>query len=165
MHMPGGQLYTMLRQFLFASFARLLYERAAGSADPDVAGIAGKAVKEMAYHARHAGEWVVRLGDGTDESHARAQSSLDRCWRYTAELFVQDAVDDGIVADGIALDHAAIKSRWDAMVNEVLQRATLVRPADGPMQRGGRVGRHTEHLGHLLATMQSVARAHPGASW
>jgi ring-1,2-phenylacetyl-CoA epoxidase subunit PaaC len=156
---------TMVRQFLFDAYSVLVLDALASCAHEGVAAIAAKALKEDKYHLRHSSEWVVRLGDGTDESHARAQSSLDRSWRYTAELFDRDGVDDGIASDGIALDHAAIKSRWDAMVNEVLQRATLVRPADGPMQRGGRVGRHTEHLGHLLATMQSVARAHPGASW
>ena len=93
------------------------------------------------------------------------QRALDAAWRYTGELFQRDAVDDAVAAMGVELDQAAIKSRWDAIVDDVLARATLVRPTDGPMQRGGRTGRHTEHLGHLLATMQIVARSHPGARW
>jgi ring-1,2-phenylacetyl-CoA epoxidase subunit PaaC len=156
---------TMVRQFLFDVHSVLVLDALASCKHEGVAAIAAKALKEDKYHLRHSSEWVVRLGDGTAESHARVQASLDRFWRYTGELFDRDAIDEGVASEGIALDHAAIKSRWDAMVNDVLQRATLTRPADGPMQRGGRVGRHTEHLGHLLATMQSVARAHPGATW
>jgi len=131
----------------------------------ELAAIAAKAIKEDKYHLRHSSEWVVRLGDGTDESRARVQASLDRLWKYTGELFATDEVDRAVEAAGIAIDMAGIKSRWDAIVNDVLSRATLTRPADGPMQGGGRRGRHTEHIGHLLATMQSVARAHPGATW
>lgn len=156
---------TMVRQFLFDAYSVLLLEALAGCAHAGVAAIAAKALKEDKYHLRHSSEWVVRLGDGTAESHARVQGSLDRLWRYTGELFTADAVDEAVAAEGIAVDHAALKMRWDAIVNEVLARATLTRPADGPMQLGGRRGRHTEHLGHLLATMQSVARAHPGATW
>jgi ring-1,2-phenylacetyl-CoA epoxidase subunit PaaC len=156
---------TMVRQFLFDAHSVLVLDALATCKHEGVAAIAAKALKEDKYHLRHSSEWVVRLGDGTAESHARVQASLDRFWRYTGELFERDGIDDAVAKDGIALDSAAIKSRWDAMVNDVLQRATLTRPADGPMQRGGRIGRHTEHLGHLLATMQSVARAHPGASW
>lgn len=156
---------TMVRQFLFDAHSVLVLDALATCKHDAVAAIASKALKEDKYHLRHSSEWVVRLGDGTDESHARVQASLDRCWKYTAELFDRDAIDEGIAKDGITIDQAAMKSRWDAMVNDVLQRATLTRPADGPMQRGGRIGRHTEHLGHLLSTMQSVARAHPGASW
>jgi ring-1,2-phenylacetyl-CoA epoxidase subunit PaaC len=156
---------TMLRQFLFDAYSVLLLDELTRCGHEGVAAIAAKALKESKYHLRHSSEWVVRLGDGTEESHARVQASLDRLWKYTGELFTSDEVEAGVAADGIRVDLAAIKSRWDAMVNDVLARATLVRPADGPMQLGGRRGRHTEHIGHLLATMQSVARAHPGASW
>jgi len=156
---------TMVRQFLFDAHSVLLLEALTKCGHADVAAIAAKALKEDKYHLRHSSEWIVRLGDGTADSHERVQKSLDRLWRYTGELFDQDAVDAAVQADGIAVDMAGIKVRWDAMVDDVLARATLTRPADGAMQRGGRRGRHTEHLGHLLATMQSVARAHPGASW
>ena len=93
------------------------------------------------------------------------QQSLDELWRFTGELFDRDAVDDAVAAQGIVVDHAALKARWDTIVDDVLTRATLTRPADGPVRRGGRQGRHTEALGHMLAEMQIVARSHPGASW
>ncbi len=156
---------TMVRQFLFDAHSVLLWEALAGCGHAGIAGIAAKALKEDKYHLRHSSEWVVRLGDGTEESRARVQRSLDRLWKYTAELFAADEIDDAVAALGVRVDAAGLRARWDAMVNEVLARATLTRPAEGAAQRGGRRGRHTEHLGHLLATMQSVARAHPGATW
>ena len=156
---------TMVRQFLFDAHSVLLLESLTKCGHETLAAIAAKALKEGKYHLRHSSEWVVRLGDGTEESHQRVQASLDRLWKYTGELFAHDDIDAAVASHGVAVDHAGLKSRWDAMVNDVLARATLTRPADGPMQMGGRRGRHTEHLGHLLATMQSVARAHPGASW
>lgn len=156
---------TIVRQFLFDAYSVLLWEALLGVPHEGLAAIAAKAIKEDRYHLRHSSEWVVRLGDGTAESQARVQGSLDRLWRYTGELFEADAIDQAVAAQGIVVDHRALKARWDQLVDDVLARATLVRPADGPIQRGGRTGRHTEHLGHLLATMQSVARAHPGARW
>ncbi|MEY4608170.1 MAG: hypothetical protein RL625_387 [Gemmatimonadota bacterium] len=156
---------TIVRQFLFDAYSALLWESLLGVPHEGLAAIAAKAIKEDRYHLRHSSEWVVRLGDGTPESHGRVQGSLDRLWRYTGELFEADAIDQAVAAQGIVVDHRALRSRWDHLVDDVLGRATLVRPAEGAMQRGGRVGRHTEHLGHLLATMQSVARAHPGARW
>lgn len=163
---PNGDFgYTMMRQFLFDAFSVLQWEALTRATHEGVAAIAAKSLKEAKYHLRHSSEWVVRLGDGTAESQARVQRSLDSIWRFTGELFARDVVDEAVVALGVPFDQAAIKSRWDAIVDDVLGRATLVRPADGPMQRGGRTGRHTEHLGHLLATMQIVARSHPGARW
>jgi ring-1,2-phenylacetyl-CoA epoxidase subunit PaaC len=156
---------TMVRQFLFDAHSVLLLDELTKCGHAGLAAIAAKAIKEDKYHLRHSSEWVVRLGDGTDDSHARVQASLDRLWKYTGELFLTDEVDRAVEAAGIAIDAAGIKARWDTIVNDVLARATLTRPADGPMQKGGRRGRHTEHIGHLLATMQSVARAHPGATW
>lgn len=156
---------TMVRQFLFDAYSVLQLEALTKCGHETLAAIAAKALKEDKYHLRHSSEWVVRLGDGTPESHTRVQASLDRLWKYTGELFAADDIDAAVVALGVSVDQAGIKARWDAIVNDVLVRATLTRPADGPMQIGGRRGRHTEHLGHLLATMQSVARAHPGASW
>jgi ring-1,2-phenylacetyl-CoA epoxidase subunit PaaC len=156
---------TMVRQFLFDAYSVLQLEALAKCGHETLAAIAAKGLKEDKYHLRHSSEWVVRLGDGTPESHARVQGSLDRLWTYTGELFAADDIDAAVAALGVSVDQAGIKARWDAIVNDVLARATLTRPADGPMQGGGRRGRHTEHLGHLLATMQSVARAHPGASW
>lgn len=156
---------TMVRQFFFDAYAVLLLDELTRAGHEQFAAIAAKALKETKYHLRHSSEWVVRLGDGTAESHARVQASVNRLWKYTGELFVADEIDTAVRAAGIAVDLAGIQTRWTSMVDDVLKRATLTKPADTPMQKGGRRGRHTEHIGHLLATMQSVARAHPGATW
>jgi ring-1,2-phenylacetyl-CoA epoxidase subunit PaaC len=164
--LPNGDFaFTMMRQFLFDAYSVLVWDALSQAADARVAALAAKSLKEDKYHLRHSSEWVVRLGDGTDESHGRAQQALDALWRYTGELFDHDGVDDAVAADGIVVDHDALRARWQGIVAEVFQRATLVTPADGPMRRGGRAGRHTEHLGHLLSEMQIVARSHPGAAW
>jgi ring-1,2-phenylacetyl-CoA epoxidase subunit PaaC len=164
---PNGDFaVTMVRQFLFDAHSVLLWDQLARGPHAAVAAIAAKSLKEDTYHVRHSSEWVVRLGDGTEESHARAQAALDALWPYSAELFEHDDVDSRVAAEhGIVVDHEARRALWDTMVNDVLQRATLVRPTNPGMRSGGRRGRHSESLGHLLATMQSVARAHPGASW
>jgi len=163
---PKGDFgYTMMRQFLFDVHSVLLWDALAGAKQETLAAIAAKSLKEDKYHLRHSSEWVVRLGDGTEESHARIQASLDELWRFTGELFEHDAVDEAVAALGVRVDHDALRSRWESMVRDVLARATLTVPTDVAMQGGGRRGRHTEHLGHLLATMQIVARSHPGAEW
>ena len=163
---PNGDFaHTMLRQFLFATFARLTYEGAAGSRDAGIAGIAGKAVKEMAYHARHAGEWVVRLGDGTEESRERAARALANLWPYTHELFMADGIDRAMAAAGMLPDPEGLREPWLADVDSVLERATLARPADGWRPEGGRRGQHSEHLSYILAEMQVLPRTFPGASW
>jgi ring-1,2-phenylacetyl-CoA epoxidase subunit PaaC len=135
------------------------------SKDARLAAIAAKAVKEMAYHVRHSAEWVIRLGDGTEESHARAQAALDDLWMYTGEMFHCADGEHALVESGIAPDRAALKSAWDSTIDRVLSEATLERPPDRWMQTGGRRGQHTEHLGRLLAEMQVLHRAHPGAKW
>lgn len=164
--LPDGDFaFTMLRQFLFATYARLLYDRLSGSSDGELAGIAGKAVKEMAYHARHAGEWMVRLGDGTEESHGRTARALDELWPYTHELFMVDEVDRAMAAAAIMPDPASLREPWLAEVDQVLERATLARPADGWRPEGGRRGVHTEHLGYILAEMQVLPRTYPGVKW
>jgi ring-1,2-phenylacetyl-CoA epoxidase subunit PaaC len=164
--LPKGDFaFTIMRQFLFGVAAYYHLEGLARSTQAELAGIAAKALKETRYHVRHSGEWVIKLGDGTAESHDRAQRALDELWRYTGEMFLTDAVDARLVAAGIAPDLSEIEPRWSAQVSEVLGRATLATPSAGYMQRGGRVGRHTEHLGHMLSEMQIVARSHPGAQW
>lgn len=163
---PNGDFGdTIVRQFLYSLHALLVLDALQRCAHPELAGIAAKAVKETRYHVRHSGEWLVRLGDGTAESHDRVQASLDRLWRYTGELFAGDDVEARLVAQGLAVAPASVREAWDAQVREVAGLATLTLPADVYMQRGGRSGRHTEHLGHLLAEMQIVARSHPGAKW
>jgi ring-1,2-phenylacetyl-CoA epoxidase subunit PaaC len=164
--LPRGDFgFTMARQFLFDVYSVLLLDALSSCAHEQLAAIAAKSLKECKYHLRHSSEWVVRLGDGTAESHARVQASLDELWRYTGELFAHDQIDEAVAALGVSVDVGALKARWDSMVQDVLQRATLTAPTDVVMSMGGRRGRHTEHLGHLLSVMQSVARAHPGASW
>jgi ring-1,2-phenylacetyl-CoA epoxidase subunit PaaC len=163
---PNGDFAaTMVRHLLYAAFMHSYLQALQKSADARLAEIAAKAVKEMAYHVRHAAEWVIRLGDGTEESHARAAAALDELWMYTGELFTMDEGERALVGKGIAVDRATIRPAWDATVDRVLAEATLKRPADRWMQAGGRSGRHSEHLGHLLAEMQVLHRAHPGATW
>ena len=161
----GDFAFTIVRQFLFSVVAYYQLEGLQRSAHPDLAGIAAKALKETRYHVRHAGEWMLKLGDGTDESHRRAQDALDSLWRYTGELFMADPIEDGLVGAGIAPALAPLESKWRAQVTDVITRATLAVPESSYMQRGGRQGRHTEHLGRMLSEMQIVARSHPGAQW
>jgi ring-1,2-phenylacetyl-CoA epoxidase subunit PaaC len=151
--LPNGDYgRTIVRQFLFDAWSVLHLEQLQRVAHTELAGIAAKAHKEARYHVRHSGEWLIRLGDGTDESHRRVQTALDDLWPYTGELFQ----DEGT---------AALAPTWREVVSDVVQRATLALPPDGYMHGGGRQGRHTEHLGHLLDEMQILARSHPGAKW
>jgi ring-1,2-phenylacetyl-CoA epoxidase subunit PaaC len=164
--LPRGDFaFTTARQFLVSVFEALHLERLQASKHSDLAGIAAKAFKETRYHARHSTDWMLKLGDGTTESHQRAQAAIDELWRFTGELFETDELERGLVAEGVAVDREALRAPWRDEVSRVLQAATLTVPDDGFMQRGGREGKHTEHLGHLLAEMQIVARSFPGAEW
>ena len=166
MELPRGDFaFTMARQFLVSAFEVLQLERLQTSKHADLAGIAAKALKESRYHLRHSADWMLKLGDGTTESHGRVQAAIDELWRFTGELFEVDNVEMELVAQNIAVDCAALRDRWREEVSRLLKAATLTLPDDGFMQRGGREGRHTEHLGHLLAEMQIVARSFPGAEW
>ena len=162
--LPRGDFaFTIARQFLVSVFEALQLERLQSSKNADLAGIAAKAFKETRYHVRHSAGWMLKLGDGTTESHDRTQAAIDDLWRFTGELF--ENTDKALVEQGIAVDCASLREPWKTEVARVLQAATLNMPDDGFMQRGGREGRHTEHLGHLLAEMQIVARSFPGAEW
>ena len=164
--LPNGDFaFTIVRQFLFDAWDQLLLDALGRGADAELAGIAAKAAKEARYHLRHSAEWVVMLGDGTVESHARAQAALDELWRFTGEPFLGDELDASLAAAGIAPDPASLREPWLARVREVAAAATLRLPDDRSVARGGRRGLHTEHLGRMLSEMQSVARAHPGAEW
>jgi len=164
--LPNGDFAaTIIRQFLFDAWDVLVLERLTAASNQSLAGIAAKALKEAKYHLRHTAEWVRMLGDGTAESHARAQRALDDLWPYSAELFLSDAIDAEAVASGSGVDVESLRARWRQTVDRVIGEATLTVPKDGFAPRGGRTGRHTEHLGRMLADMQSLARAHPGAAW
>jgi ring-1,2-phenylacetyl-CoA epoxidase subunit PaaC len=154
-----------VRQFLYSAFADPYWRGMMASADPTLAAIAAKSEKESAYHLRHSAEWVIRLGDGTAESQRRAQNAVDALWPYTGELFMADAADRELMARRIVVDPEALRKQWESIVDEVLQRATLRRPPSGWMQTGGRAGRHSEHLGHVLAELQFLQRSYPGATW
>ena len=163
---PNGDFaQTMARQFLFSTWQELLFTALANSADATLAAIAAKAVKETTYHASLACEWVVRLGDGTDESRARMANGLDWMWRFVDELFHADLVDETALSLGAGVDAPALRAAWDARVDAVLADAGLERPAALRGIIGGRVGRHSEHLGHMLCEMQYLQRAYPGATW
>ncbi len=161
----GDFAFTIVRQFFFSVFSLLQMQALQQSNNAELAGIAAKAVKEAKYHVRHSAQWVVTLGDGTPDSHARAQRAVDELWRYTGELFMADDVEADVVAAGLGVDPSTLETAWRAQVDDILRRATLTVPAVNYMQRGGRAGKHTEHLGHMLSEMQIVARSHPGASW
>lgn len=165
--LPIGDFgFTIARQFLFDAYSVHLLDALTRSNHPDLAALATRALKEDRYHLRHSAEWMVRLGDGTEESHGRVARGLEECWRFTGELFLADAVDRELLSAGIGADLAIVRERWQETVAEVLGRATLEMPIgeQGPPVNVGR-GNHTEHLGHLLSVMQITARSHPGANW
>jgi ring-1,2-phenylacetyl-CoA epoxidase subunit PaaC len=163
---PNGDFGdTIVRQFLFDAWQSGLYEGLARSTDPTLAAVAAKGLREAAYHLRYSGGWLVRLGDGTAESHARVERSLLRLWPFVNELFDDDDVDRAMAAAGIAPLPSALEPAWRSRVEEALAAARLARPADAPFGWYGKQGRHSEHLGYLLAEMQSLHRAHPGATW
>jgi ring-1,2-phenylacetyl-CoA epoxidase subunit PaaC len=159
----GDFAFSIARLLLVTAFTDPFWRAAVNSTDSTISAIAAKAEKETAYHLRHAAEWLIRLGDGTAESHRRAQTALDDLWPYTGELFTVDSVPP--IDAGILPEPASIYETWNATIDSISARATLTRPADCWMQSGGRVGRHTEHLGHLLADMQYLQRTYPGATW
>lgn len=163
---PNGDFsHTIVRQLLVDAFQLELYEALQASADKRLAEIAEKALKETRYHFRYSAGWVIRLGDGTEESHRRVQSALDHLWRFTRELFAEDDVDREMARLGIAPSLADLEPRWSMHIDDVLKQATLTRPPDVPYVWYGKRGQHTEHLGYLLAEMQFLHRAYPGASW
>jgi ring-1,2-phenylacetyl-CoA epoxidase subunit PaaC len=163
---PNGDFgRTIVRQFLLDAWQLEVYEGLLESKDARLAGIAAKAIKETRYHFRFSSGWLVRLGDGTAESHRRVQGALNELWRFTTELFAADEVDNVLTASGIAPDLSTLLPRWSTRVDEVLKEATLLRPAPVPYQWHGKRGVHTEHLGHMLGEMQHLQRTYPGAQW
>ena len=163
---PNGDFArTMVRQFFYAAFADLYWRAMMQSSDPTLAAIAAKSEKESAYHLRHSSEWIIRLGDGTEESHRRGQTAVDDLWAYTGEMFRVDDSERGMIEKGIAIDPTKLHAQWQKTVTSVMGEATLALPKSDWMQQGGRDGRHSEHLGHLLSELQSMPRTFPGATW
>ena len=156
---------TIVRNFLYSSLMVLVWDQLQGSKDAQLAAIAAKSLKEVRYHLRHSRDWLVRLGDGTDVSHAKAQAALDQLLPYTQEFWTTSPQESAALANGTGIDMAALQGNWNQIVDEALQEATLQRPAAGGFVPTGKQGVHSEHLGFVLAEMQSLARQHPGATW
>lgn len=164
--LPRGDFaFTVLRNLMVATFLGLLWQRLAASSDAELAAIAGKAAKEARYHRQHSADWVVRLGDGTDESRARCEAALAGLWPYAVELFESDAVDEAAAAAGLGPRWAELREPWLAALRAVLDEAGLAVPADTAFRSTGKQGRHSEHMGYILAEMQYLQRAYPGAVW
>jgi ring-1,2-phenylacetyl-CoA epoxidase subunit PaaC len=161
----GDFARTMVRQFLYAAFADLYWRAMMKSSDATLAAIAAKSEKESAYHLRHSSEWIVRLGDGTEESHRRAQAAIDDLWAFTGEMFEFDDSERVLIDARIAIDPATLRPHWLKTISDIVSEATLALPKSDWMQQGGRSGRHSEHLGHLLSELQSMQRTFPGATW
>lgn len=164
--LPRGDFaLTMLRNCALAIFFKLLWQRLESSSDEELAAIAGKAVKEARYHRQHAADWVVRLGDGTDESRRRSVAALAELWRYAAELFESDAVDEAAQASGLGPRWVELREPWLVEMKAVLDEAGLEAPAESAFRSTGKLGRHSEHMGYILADMQYLQRAFPGGVW
>lgn len=161
----GDYAKTILRQALIDAYNILLYTELAKSKDETLAGIAQKAIKEVTYHFRHTSSWVIRFGDGTEESHNKIQEALNELWRFTGELFEQDEVEETLIKQGIAVDVKAFQTKWEKQMDELFTKATLKKPETVFMQTGGRKGLHTEHLGYMLSEMQTLPRMLPDAKW
>jgi ring-1,2-phenylacetyl-CoA epoxidase subunit PaaC len=163
---PNGDFArTMVRQFFYSAFADLYWRAMTKSSDGTLAAVAARSEKESAYHLRHSSEWVIRLGDGTAESHARAQVAIDDLWAFTGEMFSVDEAERGLIDEGIAADPAGLRPHWLKTISAVVGEATLSLPGSSWMQQGGRSGRHSEHLGHLLSELQYMQRTFPGLTW
>lgn len=163
---PNGDFgQTILRQFFISTFQSNFFEHLMKSKDAMLAGLAEKSVKEVNYHLRHSSEWVKRLGDGTPESRKRMTDAIEALWIYTGDMFEMDETDKSLLREGIGVDLAEVKQLWDKQVKNVFDQSTLSIPESSFMISGSRQGKHTEHLGHLLAEMQSLPRAFPGAAW
>lgn len=161
----GDYAKTIIRQVFIDCFDLYFYQALAKSKDETLAGIAQKSIKEVTYHLRHSSSWVERFGNGTEESHIRAQNALNELWQYTGELFEMNEVDEALIKEGIAVDLNLIKQQWEKYISELFEKSTLTIPENVFMQTGSRKGIHTEHLGFLLAEMQALPRMYPSAKW
>ncbi len=161
----GDFAFTVLRNAMIATFLKLAWQSLASSTDSELAAIAGKAVKEARYHQQHAGDWVVRLGDGTPESRQRIEAALIQLWRYTPELFSADSIDDHAAASGLGPRWSELRAPWLADMTALLDEAGLALPQDTAFCSTGKRGQHSEHMGHILSEMQYLQRAYPGGVW
>jgi ring-1,2-phenylacetyl-CoA epoxidase subunit PaaC len=163
---PNGDFgQTIMRQFLVSTYQYYFFDVLRKSFDKTLSALAEKSLKEISYHVRHSAEWVKRLGDGTDESHRRIVNSVDELWMFTGDFFLMDETDHSLIKEGIAVDLLKVKQQWEKHVGDVFRLAKLAIPENIFMIHGSREGKHTEHLGHMLAEMQSLTRAFPGAQW
>jgi len=162
---PGDFAFTVLRNTMMATWFRLMWERLRESSDAELAAIAGKAVKEARYHQQHSCDWVVRLGDGSDESARRMRAALDMLWCYSAELFEADDVDSWAAANGLGPRWDSLREPWLAEMQALFDEAKLVMPADSAFRSTGKLGVHSEHMGYILTDMQYLQRAYPGGAW
>lgn len=161
----GDYAKTIVRQAIMDCFDFYFYQELAKSKDETLAGIAQKSIKEVTYHLRHTSSWVERFGDGTEESHIKAQTAVNELWQYTGELFEMNEVDEILIKEGIAVDLNAIKAKWETHMQGLLTKSTLTKPENVFMQTGSRKGIHTEHLAYILAEMQALPRMYPDAKW
>lgn len=163
---PNGHFGdTVARNFLHSAFFYHLFQSLKNSKDEMIAAHAAKSIKEVTYHLRHSSEWLVRLGDGTEESHNKVQESLNDMWEFTGDLFEMNEVDEILIKEGIAVDLTEVKKEWDKTISQVIDRATLIKPEECYMQTGRLNAMHSEYLGHLIAEMQFLQRAYPEAKW
>jgi ring-1,2-phenylacetyl-CoA epoxidase subunit PaaC len=163
---PNGDFaFTMMKQFLYSTFVKYLYEALSNSNDETIKGFAAKALKEVKYHYRHSSEWIVRFGNGTSESKERAQFALDELWRFTDDLFAMNNVDEELISTGISVNLNDIFDKWKFSIEKIIHDANLDIPENSNRINGGINGIHTEHLGHLLCEMQYLQHAYPGAKW
>lgn len=163
---PNGDFaHTMVRQLFFSALMGPLWAALRASADPVLSGVAGQAVKEVTYHIRHSGQWIIRLGDGTAESHRRTQAAVDRLWPFVEELFDADEATHHAISTGVGVDPATVRGHWEQTIQTVFAQGQLQIPERPARRRGGRAGRHTEHLGRLLCELQYMQRSYPGLAW
>jgi ring-1,2-phenylacetyl-CoA epoxidase subunit PaaC len=164
--LPNGNFAdTIVRNFMFDAFSLLYYKQLQNSSNETFAGIAGKVIKEATYHLKHSTNWMLRLGGGTEESHAKLQNAINEVWRFTGNMFEMDEVDQNLADAGIGVDCANFKDEWMSIIMKTITEAQLTLPENNYMLTGSQEGVHTEALGHMLAEMQSLARAYPDAKW
>jgi ring-1,2-phenylacetyl-CoA epoxidase subunit PaaC len=164
--LPKGDYgYTIVRQFLFSTWYYHFLEALHNSQDEFLKGFAAKSIKEVKYHFQHSRDWMLRLGAGTEESHARMQNALNEIWQFTGEMFVNSPAETAAIADGVGVNNPELLDTWRRIVSAVVQEAELTLPEDAWMQKGGKEGKHSEHIGFVLAEMQFLQRAYPGSKW